>query len=96
MDDYVKKPEFDSLKKQVERLEGEMVDSKKLLNTIDKKIDVINEKITNTDEIDNLKLKTLEKRVNEIEEGQKWLRRTIAVELIGIAIAVVAYVVKVM
>ncbi len=96
MDDYVKKPEFDSLKKQVERLEGEMVDSKKLLNTIDKKIDVINEKITNTDEIDNLKLKGLEKRVNEIEEGQKWLRRTIAVELIGIAIAVVAYVVKVM
>lgn len=96
MEDYVKRSEFDSLKNQVERLEGEMDESSKLLQAIDKKIDVISEKIVTADKIDTLKLAPLEKRVDTIEDGQRWMRRTIISELIGIGIAVVVYVVKVM
>lgn len=96
MDDYVKRSEFDNLKNQVERLEGEMDESRKLLQTIDKKIDVISEKIATTDKIDALKLTPLERRVDTIEDGQKWMRRTILSELVGIVIAAVIYVVKVM
>ena len=96
MEDYVKRSEFDNLKNQVERLEGEMDESRKLLQTIDKKIDVISEKIATTDKIDALKLTPLERRVDTIEDGQKWMRRTILSELVGIVIAAVIYVVKVM
>ena len=96
MEDYVKRSEFDNLKNQVERLEGEMDESSKLLQAIDKKIDVISEKIVTADKIDTLKLTPLERRVDTIEDGQKWMRRTILSELVGIVIAAVIYVVKVM
>ena len=94
MDDYVKRPEFDSLKSQVERLEGEMAESNKLLTAIDKKIDVISEKIINADKIDSLKLAPIEKRVDTLEDGQKWVRRTIIGEIIAIVIGAIVYVIQ--
>lgn len=94
MDEYIKRPEFDNLKSQVERLEGEMADSNKLLTAIDKKIDVISEKITSADKIDTLKLTPLEKRVDNLEDGQKWTRRTIVSEIIALIIGALVFVIQ--
>ena len=54
-EEFVKREEFENLKKDVEKLEGNLIESEKLLQSIDKKIDVINEKITSSDKIDELK-----------------------------------------
>jgi predicted nucleic acid-binding Zn-ribbon protein len=96
MDDYVKRSEFDNLKNQVERLEKEMDESSKLLQAIDKKIDVIGEKIITSEKIDSLTIAPLSKRVDALEDSQKWLRRSIAGAVIGIIIEAVLFYIKAM
>ena len=97
-EEYVNRKEFDSLKEEVKIIKKEfdekMAESSKLLQTIDKKIDVINEKIINSDEIDELKLDAVEKRVGILEESQKWLRRTIMASGISIIVGAIVWVVK--
>lgn len=95
-EEYVSRTEFNQLKEDVEELKQEMSESSKLLTSIDKKIDVINEKIVTTDKVDDLKFKPLEKRVDTLEESQKWLRRTIVGAIITIVIGAIVYVVKMM
>lgn len=92
--DYVDRNEFNQLKQEVNDIKKEMAESSKLLQEIDKKIDVINTKILTADKIDDLKLTPLEKRVNALEESQKWLRRTIAATVISVVIAALVFVIK--
>ena len=88
-EDFVKREEFENLKKNVEKLEENLAASEKLLQTIDKKIDVINEKITNSDKIDELKYKPLENRVDKLEESRSWLWKTVGATIIGIVIKLI-------
>lgn len=82
----VSREEFDNLKNDVEELKKELANSKELLTKIDKKLDVISEKFTSSKEIEELKYNPLEKRVTNIEDGNKWIWRTITGALIGIVI----------
>ena len=55
-EEYVNRSEFNSLKEEVQELKAEMSENKTLLTTIDKKIDVITERISNGDKIDEYDL----------------------------------------
>lgn len=88
MSEFVSRNEFNSLKQEVQELKTEMDENKKILVVIDKKIDVITEKIANGEKIDELTLKPLNKRVSDLEESYKWLQRTVGATLIGIAIKI--------
>lgn len=94
MEDYVKRAEFDNLCSKVERLEKEMDESGKLLQIIDKKIDVISERLKSSEKIDSLKLHPLEDRVVILEDGQKWLRRTIFGAIISIVVEAIIFVIQ--
>lgn len=93
-EEYVNRTEFNALKEEVNEIKQEMSESSKILQAIDKKIDVIDAKIVTADKIDDLKLTPLEKRVNALEESQKWLRRTIAATVISVVIGAVVFVIK--
>lgn len=95
-EEFVGRNEFNQLKDEVNEIKQEMAESSKILQAIDKKIDIIDAKIVTADKIDDLKLTPLEKRVETLEEGQKWLRRTIVGGVISIVIGAIFYVIKLM
>lgn len=88
-EEFVKREEFENLKKNVEKLEENLVASEKLLQTIDKKIDVINEKITSSDKIDELKYNPLDTRLTKVESNQDWLWKTLIASILGLAIKII-------
>lgn len=77
-ENFVSRNEFNSLKQEVQELKTEMDENKKILVVIDKKIDVITEKIANGEKIDELKLQPIEKRITKLEENHSWLSKTLA------------------
>lgn len=95
MENYVNRAEFDALKDEVREIKEEMSVNSRLLQTIDKKIDVINEKIITSDKIDDLKYAPIEKRVKKLEDGSEWLKRTLGATIIGIVIKIIFDVSKV-
>lgn len=95
-DEFVNRFEFDALKDEVNAIKKEMAESNKILQAIDKKIDIINEKIVSSDKIDELKLAPIEKRVDDLEDAQKWLRKTIIGALVAVAIEAIVFVIKMM
>lgn len=91
--EFVGRTEFNQLKEEVNDIKKEMAESQKLLQAIDKKIDIINEKIMTSDKIETLRLKPLEKRVDNLEDSQKWLRRTILGSVIAMVFEAVGLVI---
>lgn len=87
-EEFVNRSEFNSLKEEVQELKAEMSENKTLLTTIDKKIDVITERISNGDKIDELKLKPITKRLDAVEDNQKWTNRTLWATIIGVAVKI--------
>ena len=88
-EEYVNKEEFNILKQDVEKIKEDMRENTKVLTQMDKKLDVITERLTTADKIDDLKLNPLEKRVEKIENTQTWLWRTIGATLIGMACKII-------
>lgn len=88
-ENFVSRDEFNSLKQEVQELKIEMNENKAILMSIDKKIDVITERISNADKIDELKLKPLTKRIETLEDSHKWLQRTVGATIIGIIIKII-------
>ena len=82
----VSREEFENLRNDVETLKKELDNSKELLTKIDKKLDVITEKFSNSKEVEELKFKPLEQRVSNIEDNNKWLWRTVTGAIISIVI----------
>lgn len=76
-EEYISRNEFNGLKQEVQELKEEVSEYKGILTQIDKKIDVIGEKIANGEKIDELKLQPLEKRVTKLEENHSWLSKTV-------------------
>lgn len=91
--EYVDRTEFNQLKEEVNEIKKEMAESQKLLQSIDKKIDIINEKVMTSDKIETLKLQPLERRVDTLEDSQRWLRRTILGSVIGMVFEAVGLVI---
>lgn len=91
-DDFVNRQEFNSLKEEVRELKEEVNEYKQLLHQIDKKIDVITERIAKADEMDEIKLNPLNNRIEKLEENQSWLWKLCASIIItGIIGAVVTF-----
>ena len=88
-EDFVSRNEFNSLKQEVQELKEEVGEYRGLLQTIDKKIDVIGEKINNGEKMDELKLQPIINRVNKLEEAQSWTIKTVAGTIIGIVIKII-------
>lgn len=77
-EEYVSREEFNTLKKEVQDIKKEMAENQKILQDIDKKIDVIAEKIVSGEKIDELKLQPLARRIDKLEENHSWLSKTVA------------------
>lgn len=90
----VGREEFELLKDEVKKIKQDMEQNSRILQSIDKKVDIINEKIVNGEEIDQLKLLAVEKRVGILEESQKWLRRTAMASAISIIAGAIVWVIK--
>lgn len=91
-EEFVSKDEFNSLKSEVQELKEEVTEYRGLLQQIDKKIDVIGEKINNGEKIDELKIRPIEKRLQKLEDNQGWLWKLCASIIItGIIGAVVTF-----
>ena len=86
---YVSREEFNNLKLEVQELKDEVNEYKGLLQQIDKKIDVIAERISNSDKMDELKLQPITSRVQKLEENQSWMVKTIGATIVGIVIKVI-------
>lgn len=85
--EYITRSEFIALKEEVAELKDNMNEIQKLFQAIDKKIDVIAEKINSGENVTDLKIKPLEKRVFDLEDSQKWLIRAVIGEVIAIVCA---------
>lgn len=91
-EEYVSRNEFNGLKQEVQELKIEVNEYKGILTQIDKKIDVIGEKIANGEKIDELKIQPIEKRLQKLEDNQGWLWKLCASIIItGIIGAVVTF-----
>lgn len=88
-EEFVSKQEFIALKEEVNEIKKEMAESSKILQAIDKKIDIINEKILTADKIDDLKFSPLEKRVKKVEDSQDWLWKTVTGTIIGMVLKII-------
>lgn len=95
-EEFVNKMEFDILKEEVNKIKKETEESSKLLLEIDKKIDIINEKIITADKIDDLKFNPIEKRVKQLEDDRSWLWKTIIATIIGLGIKIIFDVSKIL
>lgn len=93
-EEYVSRLEFENLKHEVEELKNKTNENKTLLTTIDKKIDVITERISSGDKMDELKLKPIQNKLDELEDNQKWTNRTLWGAIIGVAVKVLFDVMK--
>lgn len=71
---YVNKTEFNKLEKKVEKLEEEFDNSRELIQGIDKKVDIIVEKVGSSKEIEDLKLKPLIDRVERLEKENQAIK----------------------
>ena len=89
-EEFVGRNEFDQLKEKVDKLEKTMENSENLLREIDKKVDVISEKILNSDQKEELKLQPINTRLTKLEDNQSWLWKTV----IGSIIAIVIWIMK--
>lgn len=88
-DEFVNRQEFESLKEEVRELKEEVSEYKQLLQQIDKKCDVITERISNANKIDELKLEPLTMRVQKLEDNLNWLAKTVAGAIIAFVIKVI-------
>lgn len=78
--EFVSREEFDSLKQEVEEIKGQL----SLLIKIDKKTDIIFEKLENLEKISDMKNEPLKKDIDkntedikELKENAQWTWRTL-------------------
>ena len=62
-EDFVSRNEFNSLKQEVQELKIELNESKNILTLIDKKLDVITERLENTTRVSDLQNENIETRI---------------------------------
>lgn len=91
-EEFVGRNEFDQLKEKVDKLEKTMENSENLLREIERKIDVIGEKISSSEQINVLKINPIESRVTKLENGINWLWKLCATVIItGIITAIINF-----
>jgi len=102
-ENYVGKEEFNILVKRVDKMEEKTEKIQDLMIKVDRKTDIILEKVANADntkKLENqnvdLKLKPIVERVSDLEDNQKYVRRqllgtgiTVIITLIGLIVALI-------
>lgn len=93
MSEFVGKEEFNNLVARVNKMEEQSRENEKLLREVDKKVDVILEKLTNAGTTEDLKIQTIDlklqpvqDRVEKLEDSKKWLWRSIGATAIGLVL----------
>lgn len=83
-EDYVGRTEFNNLKKEVDEIKDSMKDNNKVLQKIDKQVEIILTKLESANNVEDLKLEplkndlvNLEKKIEKIESNQTWLWRSL-------------------
>lgn len=96
MSEFVSREEFENLKSEVAEIKDELSKSSELLINIDKRTDVILEKLDNLDKVSNMQIEPLKKDITkntedikEIKSNSQWLWRAIGSVLIGIVIKLI-------
>lgn len=86
---FVDRKEFEKLEKKVYDIEETMNNNFELLTKIDKKVDLISERIVSADKIEELKLEPLNERIKKVEDNQSWLWKTSGATILGIIIKII-------
>lgn len=96
MSEFVSREEFENLKSEVAEIKDELSKSGELLINIDKRTDVILEKLDNLDKVSNMQIEPLKKDITkntedikEIKSNNQWLWKTIGATIIGIVVKVI-------
>lgn len=96
MSEFVSREEFENLKSEVAEIKDELSKSSELLINIDKRTDVILEKLDNLDKVSNMQIEPLKKDITkntedikEIKSNTQWLWKAVGTTIIGIVIKVV-------
>lgn len=83
--EFVSREEFENLKKEVTEIRDELGKSGDLLNKIDKKTDIIFEKLDNFSKVSSMQIEPLNKDIKknaedikELKSNSQWTWRTIA------------------
>ena len=99
---YVNKTEFNKLEKKVEKLEEEFDNSRELIQGIDKKVDIIVEKVGSSKEIEDLKMQPLIDRVTRLEQENQAIKdknktiwNTVIGSLIGLGFNIVGTIIMI-
>jgi len=94
--EYVSREEFDNLKSEVVEIKDEMSKSGELLISIDKKTDIIFEKLDNFGKVSNMQIEPIKKdieknteNIKELKSNSQWTWRAIGTTIIGIAVKVI-------
>ena len=85
----VSREEFENLKSEVDHIKIEINKSMELLQAIDKKVDVISQRLVSAEKIENLRLDPMQKEIAEIKDNNKWLWRTMVGAIITIAAKII-------
>lgn len=96
MSEFVSREEFENLKSEVAEIKEDLSKSSELLKNIDKRTDIILEKLDNFDKISNMQIEPLKKDITkntedikEIKSNSQWLWKAVGTTIIGIVIKVV-------
>lgn len=89
MSEFVSREEFENLKSEVAEIKEEMSKSGELLKNIDKRTDIILEKLEGFNKISNMQIEPIKKDIEELKSNSQWLWRTIASVIIGIVVKVI-------
>ena len=96
MSEFVSREEFENLKSEVAEIKDDLSKSSELLKNIDKRTDVILEKLNNLDKVSNMQIEPLKKDIakntediKEIKSNNEWLWKAVGTTIIGIVIKVV-------
>lgn len=96
MSEFVGREEFENLKSEVAEIKEDLSKSSELLINIDKKTDIIFEKLDNFDKVSTMQIEPLKKDISkntedikEIKSNNQWLWRTSLGTIIGIVIKII-------
>ena len=96
MSEFVSREEFENLKLEVAGIKEEVSKSGELLINIDKRTDIILEKLDNFNKISNIQIEPLKKDIikntediKEIKSNNQWLWKTVGTTIIGIVIKII-------
>lgn len=96
MSEFVSREEFENLKLEVAGIKEELSKSGELLINIDKRTDIILEKLDNFNKVSNIQIEPLKKDIiknaediKEIKSNNQWLWKTVGTTIIGIVIKII-------